>query len=280
VYFPDPILGRDVKPSLPYINNINDNYIKSICNFLPFGKITFDNLDVQYEILIKKKESYEPFQSPIDDILLIKAKLLLIENKMSNAIELIEFILNNYPDDCISPPMSKYFSKELFEKKYITLFTTKNRDYCSVLKGIIYYKQSKFDIAQSLLEKFVTEKINNNDLSEDYMQMLNIFDHPYFKNYNKEFITKKIAENIDLELSETRPDKVAIKILLAIYIYKNEKAKFKKMLNCYKKYFPCSYKFIEKLNMTNNDSAINEYYKNFCDENGINNTIKNYIYND
>lgn len=239
----------------PVIEKFNERYIEIIMPFTTYeiSEKFVNELDVNYEIMLKEERRYEPNQSPIDDILLIKSKVLIEMKKFDEALNIINHIIEEFPNDSIPFPGTTYIHNTFnFVKRYVVLMASKNRDYCPVLKAIIYYKQKKYNNALDILENIIRKKLETDDFSEDVNQSIDVSSHPNLK----EFRVERLSIGVFVQ---TRPDKMALKLLMAIYLIINDNNKYIETHVLYEKTFPNSYKYgIIKYKYLNKHSSQDE----------------------
>lgn len=247
-------------PPHPFIANRNNNYIDMLKTFEYFDtkRMSLNMLeetDKKYEISLKSQALCENGQSIIDDILMFKAIKFILAGNYNEAIKTIDYVNEKYPDDCIFPGGFYFGSPRNFYGDYWLLLTTKNRDHCPVLKATILFKQSKFVEAKSILQQYIHNKTITDDFSEDIDSIYNLSDHPYFKKYYnlQEYSGKDVMAPFPF-IIQLRPDKIALKLLMAISLTENRYSDFDRYMDIYQEKFPNSYKYIEKFRLVDSES--------------------------
>lgn len=137
-------------------------------------------------------------------------------------------------------------------KCYAYYYRNNIYDFAIVLKAYLLYEQKKFEEAKIILMDYINTIEAKNIFSEDYM--IDFINDEDFMNYYRKYIndeneikfayevSQRKNEDTFTLISSNRPDKMALIMLLSIFIIQNEQQAALKTLNIIKKYFNKSMK--------------------------------------
>lgn len=137
-------------------------------------------------------------------------------------------------------------------KCYAYYYRNNIYDFAIVLKAYRLYEQKKFEEAKFILMDYINTIEANNMFSEDYM--IDFINDEEFMNYYRKHINDETEIKFAYEISQrknedtftiissNRPDKMALIMLLSIFIIQNEQQAALKTMNIIKKYFNKSLK--------------------------------------
>jgi len=250
----------------------SEKYFQSIMEIPYQYKESLNDLDKFYEVVLKKYNNFGSCQSLLDDVLINKAKIFINYNgrgttDLAKAAEILDTVMKDFKNDTIMFPRGiSTMTGSSGGRAYITTFTSDTFDYCTVLKTYIYYINGDIAKCQKNLEEFIFNKLLTSTYSEDIE--VDFWNHEYFAGRHS---TGEKGDMATRAMSSFRPDKIALIMLMKIYLTQNNFSKFYEAKQVMEKCFPkfCLWykpykEAIDAVNINENEN-FNSYVKEAMD---------------
>ncbi len=217
----------------------SEKYFQAIMEIPYQYKESLGDLDKFYEIALEKYNNFGSCQSLLDDVLINKAKIFINYNGRGTtdfvkAAEIIDIVMKDFKNDTMMFPRSiSTMTGSSGGRAYITIFTSDTFDYCTVLKTCIYYISGDIAKCQKNLEEFIFNKLSTSTYSEDIE--VDFWNHEHFAGSHS---TGEKGGMVTRAMSSFRPDKIALIMLMKIYLAQNNSPGFYEAKQVMEKCFP------------------------------------------